>query len=493
MASEEMKFAGEHEEIEVPADLLRRLQSCRTLPSVPVVAVQVLNLAGDIDAVGTTDLAQIVARDPAMVAKILKVANSVRYGVTHDVSTLEQAIALLGLTETMNLALSFTLVRGLKSKKGKNFDHRKYWKRAVMSALAAAEIGILYHIAQREELFLAGLLQDIGMLALNEALPEYGRLSASSRNDHLRLVEIERIELQTDHAAIGSWLLQRWGLPKRLVSSIRNSHIYEKNDSLLINSIALGSSIADIWINTGSTRALEGVAGAADALFSMEREQLDHILAKTAEAFPEMVADLDMDLGDEFEINKLLDQARSAIAEINVQMIREARTMVTQAQRDSLTMLYNRAYLEQNFENQFTISINTGQPLTVIFIDVDYFKGINDNYGHASGDIVLIEIARTIQTAIRNYDTAVRYGGDEFVALLANASQEVAVDVSERIRALVAGQEYSISEGAKIHATVSIGHATLLPGSGIKTAADLLEAADKKLYAAKSAGRNCVA
>jgi len=476
----------------LPLDLLKLLQSCRTLPSVPAVVVQVLDLAGNMDSIGAADMAQVVARDPAMAARIMKVANSVRHGVIHDISTMEQAISMLGLAETMNLALSFSLVRDLKSKTSL-FDHQQYWRRSVISAVADAEIGSLLQVANRDELFLAGLICDIGILALNETLPEYGRLSASSLNDHFRLVEIERRELHTDHAAVGAWLLHRWGLPERLVNAVRDSHINEKSDCPLTNAIALGSCIADVWVNTESIKTLETATSVADALFSMGQEHVDRLLAKTAEAFPPMIADLDMEIGDESEINKLLDQSRSALAEINVQMIRETRTIMAQAQRDSLTMLYNRTYLEQNLDNQFTLSINTCQPLTVIFVDVDHFKKINDTFGHASGDIVLIEVARTIQAAIRNYDIAVRYGGDEFVALLANAPKDVALYVSERIRSMVADKTYMLDEGVVIHATVSVGHATLTPESGIKTSTDLLEAADKKLYAAKSAGRNRVA
>jgi diguanylate cyclase (GGDEF)-like protein len=478
--------------VEFPKDLLKRLQNCRTLPSVPAVVEQVLDLATDMNTISTADMAHVVARDPAMSAKILKVANSVRYGVSHEVATLEQAIALLGLIETLNLALSFSLVGELKSKKEGNFDHRQYWKRSIMSAVAAVEIGLMLKTAHRGELFLAGLVQDIGMLALSEALPEYGRLSASSLNDHFRLVEIERRELQIDHAIVSAWLMQRWGLPERLVSAVLNSHMSEKNDNPLANSIALSSRIADIWINTESIKSVENAVEVAGALFSIGREQVDQLLNKTAEVFPEMVADLDIDVDNE-EIEKLLDQSRSALAEINVRMIHEARKLAMQAQRDSLTTLYNRTYLEQNFDQQFALSIDTGQPLTAIFIDLDHFKEINDTYGHAGGDVVLIEVARTIKAAIRNYDTAVRYGGDEFIALLANAPKDVATYVSERIRSMVAAQSYKIDDGVEIRATVSVGHATMTPASDIKTAAELLEAADKKLYTAKSAGRNRVA
>ena len=478
--------------MELPENLLKRLQTCRTLPSVPAVVVQVLDLANDMSAIDAGDLARVVARDPAMVTRILKVANSVRSGVRHEVAVLEQAISLLGLTEAMSLALSFSLVGTLKSKRGMNFDHQQYWLRSILSATAATEIGSMLKTAQRGELFLAGLVNDIGMLVLNEALPEYGRLVASSMNDHFRLVEIEHRELQTDHAAVGAWLLNRWGLPKHLVYAVRDSH-KDKNESMLANSVILGSRIAEIWINTESLEALENAASVADALFLLESEQMNYLLTQIAGAFPEIVADLGVTISSEFEVEKLLEQSRSALAEINVKMIHEARRLAAQAQRDSLTMLYNRTYLEQNFDNQFMISANTGQPLTVIFIDVDCFKQINDTYGHTGGDIVLIEIARAILTAIRKYDIAVRYGGDEFVALLANAPQEVALDISERIRAMVASQMYTIDENTKINATVSVGYATLMPGSSIKTSAELLEAADKKLYAAKSAGRNRVA
>jgi len=479
--------------VEFPRELLKRLQNCRTLPNVPAVVIQILDLVSDMDAVGTTDLAQVIARDPAMAVKILKVANSAQYGISHDVSTLEQAVSLLGLAETMNLALSFSLVRELKSKRGLNFNYQQFWRRSVMTAAASVEIGSMLHISRRGELLLAGLIHDIGMLALNEVLPEYGRLSASSRHDHFRLVEIERNELHIDHAIVGAWILHRWGLPERLVSAVRDSHICERSGNELSNTVALGSRIADIWINTESVETLEKAAHIAETLFSINYEQLDHLLNKTTEVFPGMVADLDMDIGDENEIGKLMDQSRSILSEINVRMIREARNMAAQAQHDSLTMLYNRTYLEQNFDNQFALSITTGQPLTAIFIDVDHFKEINDTYGHASGDIVLIEIARMIQSAIRNYDVAVRYGGDEFIALLSNAPRDVAIFVSERIRSMIAEQTYKVDNEVEIRATVSVGHATLTPESAMKTPAELLEAADKKLYMAKSAGRNRVA
>ena len=489
----ELKHVDEWDIDEMPRNLLNRLQCCRTLPSVPVVVMQVLDLAGDMDNIGTADLAHVISRDPAMVTKILKVANSVRYGISREVATLDQAVMLLGLTGTMSLTLSFSLATGLKTKNGgTGFDHLQYWRRAVISAVASTETGSLLNDGNRGELFLAGLIHDIGMLALNETLPEYGRLTASSLNDHYRLIEIERRELQADHAIVGAWLLKKWGLPKRLVSAVYNSHIDKKSTNPLANFAALASRVADIWINTESVQALENTVSVADSLFSMGREQIDSLLAGTAKVFPEMVADLDINIGDDFEINKLLDQSRNTLAEINIQMIHESRRLVAQAQRDSLTTLYNRYYLEQNLDNMVELSVNTRQPLTAIFVDVDLFEVIHDTYGHTGSDIVLVEIAKIIQSAIRNYDVAVRYDGDKFVVLLANAPQDVARSVSERISSVVADKVFVISQGVEIRLTVSVGHATLTPSTGIKTSAELLEAADKKLHTAKYTGRGYV-
>ena len=494
MIAEGLKLADIAEEI--PSDLRKRLQSCRTLPSIPAVVVQVLDLVQNSDDIGTADLTKVIARDPALVAKILKVANSAWCGISREVRTLDQAINLLGLNGTMSLALSFSLVRNVRSKGRVNFDHQKYWRRAMISAVASVATGMWLKTTHRDELFLAGLLQDIGMLVLNEVVPEYGRIAASSLNDHSMFVEIENRELKTDHARVGAWFLHRWGLPEGLVTAVYGSHGCEKSSNLLNDATAFSSRVADLWINTESVKAVEDITSIAESLFGLGQSELNQILTKTAEDFPAMVTDLDMNVGDEFQLDKLLDQSRDAIAEINVQMIREARGLAAQAQRDSLTSLYNRSYLNQILDDQFTFSANLGQPLTAIFIDVDHFKKINDTYGHVGGDVVLVEIARTIQSAVRNYDIVVRFGGDEFIALLANASQSVGADVSERIRALVANQTYRIGEGIEISATVSIGYATMQSKSGTTTSGDLkdlLEAADKNLYIAKSAGRNCIA
>jgi diguanylate cyclase (GGDEF)-like protein len=476
----------------LPDDILHILQSCRTLPSVPSVVMEVLDLSQDPD-IGTAKIAKVISRDPALVAKILKVANSAWYGVRREVAALNQAVNLLGINGTMSLALSFSLVGGLQKTSSEAFNHQAYWRRSVIAATAALSVGKFLKSVNNDEIFLASLLQDIGMLVLNEAVRTYGKMVASAKSDHNLLVEIEQKELGTDHAHIGGWFLEKWGLPGILVASVSASHRMGGIADPMAKSVAVGGRIAEIWTNPQTAAATARTAESLRSLMDFSPDQVDLILAKTAADLPEITGNLDIPVGDESFINGLLDQAREALAELNVRALQEARHFAVQAQRDALTSLYNRSHLNQVLGPQFDLCRSLAQPLTIIFIDIDRFKNINDTYGHHAGDAVLISVAQVIQAATRDADTLVRFGGDEFVVLLNNTGEDVAHGIAERIRSMVEVKPHPAGNGSLIDVTVSVGWATLSSMSNIRTARELLEAADRSLYAAKSGGRNRVA
>jgi diguanylate cyclase (GGDEF)-like protein len=475
----------------LPGNLLDRLQSCRTLPSAPAVVVRVLDLAHDPD-IGTARLAKEISYDPALTAKILKVSNSAWCGVLRDVTTLEQAVNLLGFDGTMSLALSFSLVRRLRTISGIAFDLKTYWRRSVIAASATLAAGGGIKAATREELFLTGLLQDIGMLVLNEALPEYGQMISPAKDDHKKVADIEFRELEADHALVGGWFLEKWGLPVRIVEAVKMSHGIENPPSPLVSSVIAGSRIADIWINPDTRAATAYLTETFRSLPGFSPEALDGILAKTTADLPEITENMDINVVDEDSIDRLLDQAREAISELNLRTLKEARNLAIQAQKDPLTSLYNRAYLNMVLEDQFVRSQALSQPMTAIFIDIDNFKRINDTYGHHGGDEVLISVSEVLQAATRNCDTVVRFGGDEFVVLLANAEERVGAEIAERIRAMVAEKPHNAGDGNFINITVSIGLNTMSAGSRILSVKELLEAADVSLYIAKASGRNRV-
>lgn len=477
-----------------PKPLQEALSNCRTLPSVPIVALEVLDLCHDED-VSLSKVVKVIARDPALTGKLLKFANSPLFGVRAQVKTLDRAINLLGINSTLSLALSFSLVRGLRRSKTARFDHQAYWRRSVIAATATRVVGACVRSASPDELFLAGLLQDIGMLVLSEAMPRmYGSLVASAGGEHSLLVELERKELGADHAAVGSWLLTRWSLPGNLRGAVAGSHdtAGDEKYECFAQCVAVGSRIAEIWSNPNVASATICSQIAAQAILNIEPQRFEKLLAEIAINLPEAMRNLDIDIGGEALINRLLDQAREALVELNLKSQQETRMIQIQAQRDELTSLFNRSYLNEFLPQEFELCRQTSQTLTLIFLDVDNFKLINDSYGHSGGDAVLISIARVLQSVTRNFDTIVRYGGDEFVVVLPNTSEQVAAMVSERICTAVAAQPHRVSDEKAIPVTVSVGCARFSANNRFNSSAELVEAADRCLYAAKSGGRNCV-
>jgi diguanylate cyclase (GGDEF)-like protein len=163
------------------------------------------------------------------------------------------------------------------------------------------------------------------------------------------------------------------------------------------------------------------------------------------------------------------------------------------ARVDGLTGVANRRTFDDLLLREWRRQARTGQPLSVIMIDVDHFKQYNDTYGHGAGDGCLKKVTQAAQDALqRPADIIARYGGEEFVALLPDTALEGALSVAEGIRAaIIALQIAHTGSKAAPHVTVSLGVACMVPQPD-KEPAVLLEAADARLYAAKSGGRNCV-
>jgi len=159
---------------------------------------------------------------------------------------------------------------------------------------------------------------------------------------------------------------------------------------------------------------------------------------------------------------------------------------------DALTGLHNRRYMESHLGTLVEEAAARGKPLSLLVLDIDYFKSINDNHGHDAGDDVLREFAIRVRKSIRGIDLACRYGGEEFVVVMPETDPTVAGVVAERIRRRIAGEPFAIQKGAgAIDVTISIGLACLAGADD--TADTVLKRADQALYRAKRDGRNRVA
>jgi diguanylate cyclase (GGDEF)-like protein len=158
----------------------------------------------------------------------------------------------------------------------------------------------------------------------------------------------------------------------------------------------------------------------------------------------------------------------------------------TQAMTDSLTGLFNHGYFQEQLERETSRADRNGDPLSLILLDLDHLKKINDTHGHRAGDTALRHVARTMQSTVRNVDVCARYGGEEFVIILPQCGREDALKVAERLREAIAGSP--LERIGQV--TASIGVATY-PGAA-KSKEDLIEMADRAMYLSKAAGRNRV-
>jgi diguanylate cyclase (GGDEF)-like protein len=157
---------------------------------------------------------------------------------------------------------------------------------------------------------------------------------------------------------------------------------------------------------------------------------------------------------------------------------------------DGLTGLFNYRYLIQSIESELRRSIRYNRSLALFLIDIDYFKNLNDTYGHLCGDYVIKTVASILKNNVRGTDVVARYGGDELAVLLIETNTKSALEVAEKLKEAIAGYVFQW-QTQQLSVNVSIGIATA-PGPGVKGASELVDAADRALYRAKKSGRNAV-
>lgn len=194
---------------------------------------------------------------------------------------------------------------------------------------------------------------------------------------------------------------------------------------------------------------------------------------------------------DDTDVNYLEQLAKQSSSTINRAIV--YAEILKHATLDALTGFYNRHQLDERIKQETSKAKRQKTPLCVIMTDIDFFKRVNDTYGHAAGDLVLKTVSKTIRAQLREYDIAGRYGGEEFALLLPNTRTEEAVMVAERLRKAIENKKIDFSKlnieksDKSINVTISSG---IYEFKNADSPDDLLKKADKALYQAKESGRN---
>jgi diguanylate cyclase (GGDEF)-like protein len=488
----------------VNPNLENLLKSGPNLPSLPGVAVELLAECRrpevDIDRVS-----ELLARDPALSAKVVGVANSSAFRRGSPVTTVRRAALALGTGAVTALGLSFSLV-SQRAARGP-FDFAQYWRRGLLNAVAARALAQQARI-DSEEAFLAGMLQDIGMLALNATVPGYADVLRESKQDHLRLERLEYEQFGAGHPEVGAWLARRWGLPDALAQAVLGSHVplQDERGSTLGRCVAVSPYVSSIWLNANDKNAISTAAQAAQGWLSLQPDAFQEVLARTADASRAFAEAFEVTLPSKKDMDGILKQARDTLVEVSLRATQvatrseadlrrlsaEKKTLELQYSRDALTGVFTRGHLDAALAQAYDNAVKFGRPLSILFCDIDFFKKVNDDHGHAVGDEVLASVAREIAASVRQLDVVGRYGGEEFIVVLPATQAEGARVVAERIRARVAALNLRSGKGKSVPVTISLGVSTFDDGWRSRDLAELLAAADAALYNAKRSGRNCV-
>ncbi|HEX7010192.1 MAG TPA: GGDEF domain-containing protein [Phycisphaeraceae bacterium] len=482
--------------------LLDRVLRSPRLPSLPTVALEVIDLVQRQD-VNLKQIAHIVQHDVALSSKILKTVNSSFYGQTHAVSTVSHALVVLGLSSVKTLALGFILVGNIKNAGGEGFDPMAFWKRSLYTATAARQLAQRISLPQQEEAFLGGLLQDLGMLALSQALgQEYDQLISQTEGVHARLRSIETEALGIDHTLVGAKLAEKWGLPPQLIAPVRHHESPEEVTEVslidLVRCVALGNRVADVFMDQNPGQALEAFCRLAQQWVGIEPEEAQALLRTIHSGTNEMRRLFDLPTGELGNPDELLARANEALLQISLQNQKQAseleqqnRQLALQACTDSLTGAANRRKFNEFVSAQFHKAVEGDGPLSVLFLDTDHFKRFNDTYGHPTGDRVLVTLAKLLMQLTPEGGLAARYGGEEFAIVLPRTDRRAAALLAEHIRTQIQAATVLPDDGQPLHVTASIGVATYEAGV-FRRVEQLIKAADQGVYAAKAAGRNCV-
>ena len=186
---------------------------------------------------------------------------------------------------------------------------------------------------------------------------------------------------------------------------------------------------------------------------------------------------------------ELLLRLRRVLRERNI--TKERALMLARLQdlaiTDGLTKLYNSRYFYKQLDSEVNRAKRYNHPLTLLFMDIDYFKRYNDTYGHLEGDKVLVSIGKIIKSCLRKMDTAYRYGGEEFTVILPETNRGEVMTVAKRIKDAMENEKFSPQSEKSISITISIGATEYCPGERISA---LVQRADKAMYLSKQRGRN---
>jgi diguanylate cyclase (GGDEF)-like protein len=501
-------------------ETLKAVLSSDELPTLPTVASKIITLTAREDTT-LSDIAQLVSTDTALSAKVLKVSNSAFYSFAQQISSINQAVSILGINAVRSLVLSFSFLSMKGGKQKVQFDFEKFWKNSLAGAVASKLILERVKGADTEEIFICGLLQNLGELILARTFPEeYEKVLTKVNEGQYDPLNAQEDTFGTTHPTIGYEVAKHWGFPEVLLLPILYHHepLLYKGDDTKIAATCKASYLSDILISIlYSDKPQEfhkRFRKEAKNLLGLNNTDLEYILnevhtqvdqageyfglrIKNTKSIQEILQEANIRLSlinlDFDQMNQELIQTKIELENLTTELKEKNKILGNLANLDGLTEIYNHRYFQNSLDSEINRCIRNETEISLLLIDIDFFKKFNDNYGHQVGDFILKEFSRILKENIRKYDTLARYGGEEFTVILPETSASDAIVVAEKLRSVVDDFVFRDIK-TNYHITASFGVATANPVTENDfSKSNFINEADSALYDAKEAGRNKVA
>lgn len=480
------------------------------LPSPPAIAIRILEAIKN-ENVSIEEISKIVSSDPALVIKVLKLANSPVYTRSGKIETIRKAIAVPGMRTLKNIALSFVIVDGIRSRWSISFDLESFWRKSITSAVATSLISSLLN-KRDDDLFITALLQDIGVLILHlHDAEKYNALMNECGPDSL--LKREKAAFGLDHQEIGAQFLQEWGLPANICELVRCHHTAASVQEALLpklNVLRLSNSLSSVFHADHSGHDFEEFSQSLRSVYAASKEDIEQVISSAHQKTGEVLCFFEISPGSLKTCSQILQEANEELGKLNMsyeQLVLELRQAKEKAEkyalelaqaneklqqlayRDSLTGLFNHGHFQEVLGREIQRAVRYGRPFSLLLLDLDHFKNINDRYGHLVGDGVLKTVSELALKSVRRCDYVARYGGEEFAIIFPETGSTGAATLGERIRKTIEKAEMVVEDHI-IKTTISIGVYTYCPGESETSKQFIIGAADQALYLSKSLGRN---
>ena len=487
-------------------DVMDRILRCPSLPTLPAVAVRVIEVTSN-PKLSLDELASIIQHDQALATKILKTVNSSFYGLRRPCSNISQALVMLGLSAVKSLALSFSLVATIGTS-SEGFDFVSYWRRGLYSAVAAKCIARAAGVLQEDEAFLGGLLQDMGIVAMHRALGDkYTQVLTEAGAAHSRLVQCELAALETQHPDIGALLAQRWKLPPELVIPIRYHECptaAPQEHAALVRCVGLGNIAHDVLTETNSGPAMSRFSTRLKDWFDLDEEAADDLLKKIAESTRQLAPLFHLNTGRFADPEQIVSRAREQ-AEALAERERAApetgdtfRALLADSeQHDALTGALLPEAMTIRAESAFGAARERARPIAAVYVLIDRFTTITAAGGTEAGDAALVETATLIDSQLGVKGGMVsRLDPSAFTVLLPGLDRVEAFKIAAALKSSIEAQsrQWQLPGLPSLPITVSAGVAALEPRgrAPFPPVQMLFLAARRAAEAAVEGGGNCV-